>query len=173
MQETFRDGDVGPAGPGGPEVQLLALQAKIWAAFHVFDHDENDTVDIREIGTIMRSLNCCPREGDLQDMLFEIEDEESTGYVRYDRFLPVMTRILQEDKFKPAPEEVLLKAFQVLDMDNKGYLSSEEFMQFIRVEGEPFSQEEMEETLSAMADAETGNIDYKRFASMIAVESAY
>ena len=32
------------------------LQKKIQEAFEVFDHEHNNTVDVREIGTIIRSL---------------------------------------------------------------------------------------------------------------------
>ena len=91
----------------------------------------------REIGTIIRSLGCCPSEAELHDMLaevnasylsslimlkdlkvsqrlhlleirflkytsarinayFQIEEEEPTGYIRLERFLPMMTRVLME-----------------------------------------------------------------------------
>ena len=33
----------------------------------------------REVGTIIRSLGCCPTEAELQDMLQEVEEEELTG----------------------------------------------------------------------------------------------
>ena len=32
----------------------------------VFDHENNKTVDVREIGTIIRSLGHCPSESQLQ-----------------------------------------------------------------------------------------------------------
>lgn len=41
-------------------------------------------------------------------------------------------------RYKPAEEDELLKALQVIDLDSKGYLTSEELMQFIRVEGRIF-----------------------------------
>ena len=34
--------------------------------------------------------------GELHDMLAEIEEEEPTGYIRFEKFLPMMTRILME-----------------------------------------------------------------------------
>ncbi|XP_059268532.1 dynein regulatory complex protein 8 isoform X4 [Mustela nigripes] len=50
----------------------------------------------REIGTIIRSLGCCPSEGELHDLIAEVEEEEPTGYIRYEKFLPVMTEVLLE-----------------------------------------------------------------------------
>ena len=35
----------------------------------MFDHEQNKTVDVREVGTIVRSLGCYPTEADLQDII--------------------------------------------------------------------------------------------------------
>ena len=35
------------------------VQKKVLDAFEVFDHEQNKTVDAREIGTIIRSLGWC------------------------------------------------------------------------------------------------------------------
>nr|XP_003230161.2 PREDICTED: EF-hand calcium-binding domain-containing protein 2-like [Anolis carolinensis] len=78
------------------ESAIAEIQKKITDAFEVFDHECNKTVDVREIGTIIRSLGCCPSEGDLHDMLAEVEEEEPTGFIRLEKFLPMMTRILME-----------------------------------------------------------------------------
>ncbi len=40
------------------------LTQKVTDAFNIFDHESNKTVDVREIGTIVRSLGCCPTEGE-------------------------------------------------------------------------------------------------------------
>ena len=42
------------------------VQDKVVEAFEVFDHENNKTVDVREIGTIVRSLGHCPSESQLQ-----------------------------------------------------------------------------------------------------------
>lgn len=38
-----------------------------------------DCALFREVGTIIRSLECYPSEAELQDMLQEVEEEEPTG----------------------------------------------------------------------------------------------
>ncbi|KAG8583242.1 hypothetical protein GDO81_008333 [Engystomops pustulosus] len=75
------------------------LQKRITEAFEVFDHESNKTVDVREIGTIIRSLGCCPTEGELHDMLAEVEEEEPTGYIRFEKFSPMMTKVLLERRY--------------------------------------------------------------------------
>uniref|UniRef100_A0A8C9ACT3 EF-hand calcium binding domain 2 n=1 Tax=Prolemur simus TaxID=1328070 RepID=A0A8C9ACT3_PROSS len=145
---------------------------KIKEAFEVFDHDSNNTVDVREIGTIMRSLGCCPSEGELHDLIAEVEDEEPTGYIRYEKFLPVMTEILLERRFRPVPEDVLLRAFEVLDSAKRGFLTKEELIKYMTEEGEPFSQEEMEEMLSAAIDPDTNAIHYRDYITMMVTDES-
>ncbi|XP_055988992.1 dynein regulatory complex protein 8 [Sorex fumeus] len=151
---------------------LAEYQKKIKEAFEVFDHEENGTVDVREIGTIVRSLGCCPSEGELQDLLAEVEEEEPTGYIRYEKFLPVMIKVLQEKRYRPIPEDVLLRAFEVLDPSKRGFLSKDELIKYMTEEGEPFSQEEMEEMLSAAIDPVTNVIYYKDYVTMMVLDES-
>ncbi|XP_075720587.1 dynein regulatory complex protein 8 isoform X2 [Rhinoderma darwinii] len=124
----------------------------------------------REIGTIIRSLGCCPTEGELHDMLAEVEEEEPTGYIRFEKFLPMMTKVLLERKYRPIPEDVLLRAFEVLDEKGKGFLTKDELLKFMTEEGEPFTQEEMEEMISASVDPDKNIVPYKEYAAMMIVE---
>lgn len=48
---------------------LVDINRRIEEAFDIFDHENNKTVDVREIGTIIRSLGCYPSESDLRDMI--------------------------------------------------------------------------------------------------------
>ncbi|XP_064603609.1 LOW QUALITY PROTEIN: dynein regulatory complex protein 8-like [Liolophura sinensis] len=152
------------------ESYVAELQKKVTDAFDIFDHESNKTVDVRYRGNNRRSLGCCPTEGELHDILAEIEEEEPTGYIRFEKFLPKMTKILLERRYKPSPEDQLLKAFHVLDSEGKGYLTQEELTKYMTEEGEPFTQEEMEEMLSAAVDPDKGTILYKDYASLMAVE---
>ncbi|KAL5008099.1 hypothetical protein ScPMuIL_013680 [Solemya velum] len=112
---------------------LADIQRRIQEAFDIFDHEANKTVDVREVGTIIRSL--------------------------------VLSK-----KDTSQPRRELLKAFQVLDSENKGYLTQEELTKYMSEEGEPFTQEELEEMLSAAIDPEKRTILYRDYASVMAVE---
>lgn len=59
-----------PSEPLTP--QLLRLHLAIAHAFKVFDHEQNNTVDVRELGTVIRSLGCCPSEAELHDIIMEV-----------------------------------------------------------------------------------------------------
>ncbi|XP_069464106.1 dynein regulatory complex protein 8 isoform X2 [Ambystoma mexicanum] len=152
------------------EAVVADLHKKITEAFDVFDHESNKTVDVREIGTIIRSLGCCPSEGELHDLLAEVEEEEPTGFIRFERFLPLMTKVLLERRYRPAPEDVLLRAFEVLDKQKRGYLTKEDLTKYMTLEGEPFTQDEMEEMMSAAVDPDKNLVLYKEYVSMLLVE---
>lgn len=59
------------------EIIVAEFHRKIKEAFEVFDHEANNTVDVREIGTIVRSLGCCPNEGELHDLIAEVSRTEN------------------------------------------------------------------------------------------------
>ncbi|KAI3377792.1 hypothetical protein L3Q82_008933 [Scortum barcoo] len=145
------------------------VQKKIKAAFEAFDYESNNTVDVREIGTIINSLGCFPTQADIHDFIAKVE-EAHTGYVHLDKFLPAMTKVLLEHKFPPIPEDVLLQAFEVLDKEKKGYLEPEELTKYMTQEGDPFTQEEMDEMLTAFTDHETNVIYYKDLISQLTID---
>ena len=66
---------------------------------------------------------------------------------------------------------MLLRAFEVLDQDNKAYLTSEELKKVLMEEGEPFSQEEMDEMLQAAVDPDRGTVLYKEFVTLMLPEA--
>ncbi|XP_048213082.1 dynein regulatory complex protein 8 [Perognathus longimembris pacificus] len=154
------------------EIIVAEFHKKIKEAFEVFDHELNNTVDVREIGTIIRSLGCCPSEGELQDLIAEVEEEEPTGYIRFEKFLPVMTKVLLERRYRPVPEDILLRAFEALDSAKRGFLTKEELIKYMTEEGEPFSQEEMEEMLSAAIDPESNSMNYKDYITMMVIDES-
>ncbi|XP_043779617.1 dynein regulatory complex protein 8 isoform X1 [Cervus elaphus] len=118
----------------GTELAVAEFHKKIKEAFEVFDHESNSTVDVREVGTIIRSLGCCPSEGELHDLIAEVEEEEPTGYIRFEKFLPVMTEVLLERRCRPIPEDILLRAFEVLDPAKRGFLTKDELIKYMTEE---------------------------------------
>uniref|UniRef100_A0ABI7WLG0 EF-hand domain-containing protein n=1 Tax=Felis catus TaxID=9685 RepID=A0ABI7WLG0_FELCA len=103
---------------------------------------------------------------------FLVEEEEPTGYIRFEKFLPVMTEILLERRYRPIPEDILLRAFEVLDPSKRGFLLKEELIKYMTEEGEPFSQEEMEEMLSAAIDPESNSVHYKDYIAMMVIDES-
>ena len=67
--------------------------------FALFDRDGKGMCDVREIGTIVRHLGICPTEIELRDLITECEEEEPTGFIRFERFERMMSRVLLENQY--------------------------------------------------------------------------
>lgn len=75
------------------------LEKKIIDAFLIFDHQGNKTVDVREVGTILRYLGCIPSENEINEIVSMTESEDSNGTVHLNRFLPLVSQLLAEHKY--------------------------------------------------------------------------
>uniref|UniRef100_UPI00358F67E0 dynein regulatory complex protein 8 n=1 Tax=Myxine glutinosa TaxID=7769 RepID=UPI00358F67E0 len=102
-----------------------------------------------------------------------MEDEEPRGYIEMETFLPAVTKMIKEGRYKPIPGDAILAAFQVLDQDDKGYLTPEELIQYMMQGGEPFTQVEMDEMISAAVDPDRHVIVYEDFVSKLVIEDRY
>ncbi len=89
-------------GQASSDTLANEIRQKIVEAFKIFDHENNNTVDVREIGTIIRSLGYCPSEAELQETLRDMEDPQQMGYINFDRFYPVMSKIIVQQKYELA-----------------------------------------------------------------------
>ncbi|XP_052529383.1 dynein regulatory complex protein 8 isoform X1 [Tympanuchus pallidicinctus] len=159
------------AEEGSREDGVVAeIERKITEAFEAFDHEGSETVDVREIGSIVRSLGCFPTEAELHELLAKVEEEPPTGYVHLEKFLPVMTKVLLDRSYRPIPEDVLLHAFEALDENKSGYVTKEDLVKHMTEEGEPFTEEEMEEMLSSALDPETNAVHYRDYIPMMIVD---
>lgn len=70
---------------------------------------------------------------------------------------------------EPAPPEKILEAFKTLDFENKGYLTKENFGKLMMEEGEPFTQEEMDEMWPVAIDPISGHIPYELYLNQLMV----
>ena len=72
-------------------------------------------------------------------------------------------------RFKPAEPEELLKAFQLLDPENHGYIMKDDLEKSIMEIGEPFTKEEVADMMAVACDAETGKINYEHYINLLIV----
>lgn len=70
---------------------------------------------------------------------------------------------------EPASPEKLLEAFKVLDPENKTYLTKEYLSKLMMEEGEPFTQEELDEMLAVAIDPISGKIPYEYYLNQLMV----
>lgn len=96
-------------------------EAKIREAFDLFDKDKADAIIQEEVGTVMRSLGVFPTERSLVlEILPEMQDEEPTGFVSYQKFEKKMLQMLANKEYAPDSADMLLQAFRTIDSENLG-----------------------------------------------------
>ncbi|KAJ8915741.1 hypothetical protein NQ315_004553, partial [Exocentrus adspersus] len=143
------------------------LERRIAEAFEVFDHAGNKTIDVREIATIIRGLGCCPSEAEVQEIIVAVEDPQTPGSVHLSKFLPYVAQIITEHKYQPASPEQLLQAFQTLDQEQHGYLTKEYISTLMTQDGEPFTQDELDEMLEIATDPHTQTVPYEYYINQL------
>jgi Ca2+-binding EF-hand superfamily protein len=121
-----------------------------------------------EVGTIVRSLGFNPTELQLKELIDKMEDDANPGYVTIAAFLPVATRIIQDDEIPRDSYETILRAFQVFDTEGRGYIEVEDLREALTAQGERFSEEEIESLIRACADSTTGRVMFEEYASLLA-----
>jgi Ca2+-binding EF-hand superfamily protein len=144
------------------------LERKIADAFLIFDHHGQKTVDVREIGSILRYLGMVPTEQEVSETIAETEFAgDASGTVHLSKFLPYVKNLLLERRMEPSPIEKLLEAFQVLDYEGKGYVTKDFMAKIMMEEGEPFSLEELEEMFGCAVDSSTNRISYEYYLNQL------
>ncbi|KAL4130746.1 hypothetical protein QTP88_008138 [Uroleucon formosanum] len=148
--------------------------AAIADAFDIFDHSGNRTIDVRELGTVLRYLGYVPSQADLRELAVNVEDHEATGTVHLAAFLPYVENAISEYKYQPASASELLSAFRALDPERTGTVSRECMESALRYDGEPFEDEELEEMMSvATIETAAGGtvIPYELYINKILVKT--
>lgn len=143
-------------------------EARIREAFDLFDKDKADAIIQEEVGTVMRALGAFPTERELVlEILPQMQDEEPTGFVSYEKFERKVKQILATKELDPDSGDVLLQAFRTIDTENQGFISAELMEELMTTRGTPFRPKEMESFLMVAKDPETGNIYYEDYVALL------
>uniref|UniRef100_A0A1I8GL62 Calmodulin n=1 Tax=Macrostomum lignano TaxID=282301 RepID=A0A1I8GL62_9PLAT len=110
-----------------------------YEAFCMYDHDGSGTIDTSELAIIM------------------------TGTIDFPEFVSLMVNHIN----KPVTKEEIKSAFMVFDIDNKGYIPSEELRRILTTRGDRMTEEEADEMIAAADLDGDGMIDYEEFASAL------
>lgn len=127
--------------------------------FAFLDKNENDTIDLGELGTGLRGLGLNPSLGDVKKLMTKY-DKDETGTLIFEEFVGVYMQMLSS---KGKDEEEIRKQFSGLDKNKDGKLSCEELRKML-VEGEEsFSEEEIKMVFDEFDKNCDGVIDIEEF----------
>jgi Ca2+-binding EF-hand superfamily protein len=125
--------------------------------FDLFDSNSEGSIGMRELGTILRCFGTNPTEGELKDIIAEV-DLDGNGTIDFEEFLHMMCRKLKDTDI----EAELIEAFVVVDGNGNGKISEKELYNFIKPEIEITEEEVREIVREADLDAD-GYIDLEEF----------
>jgi len=126
--------------------------------FAIFDKDGNGEITATELGEVMRSLGQNPSESELQDMINEV-DADNSGTVDLEEFLQMMAHQPKSVDL----ETELRAAFRVFDKDNSGTISASELRQVMSSIGEDLTGKEIDEMIREADQDGDGTIDFEEF----------
>jgi Ca2+-binding EF-hand superfamily protein len=144
-----------------PVVISDPFEKTIFKAFTIYDHNNVNMVDAKDVGAILRSLGCVPSENDVRDMIEQTEFPSHPGDVHLSNFMPYLKKQLVQKKMKPSPAEDLLKAFKVFDPKNKGFISKEIFLEMLTDYGDEMSDDEVKQMAKSAVDPSDDKVYYE------------
>ncbi|XP_060651330.1 dynein regulatory complex protein 8 isoform X3 [Drosophila nasuta] len=136
------------------------LEVRISEAFCIFDHHGDKYIDTRNIGNVLRFLGCVPTNKEVNEIIAATDSVENPGEAHLPKFMAHVSHLLMERKMEPASPQKLLEAFEVLDPENKRFLTKEYFGKLMSEEGEVFNKEELDAMWPVAIDPITDNIPY-------------
>lgn len=146
------------------------IKKKIRDAFEIYQTDV--LLDVEEdFARFVRALGLNPTNAQIQKMREELKND----YLRYEELEPMFTTILYTGKYKGESvtrhtEETILRAFETLDTEKKGYIPTDKLRRMLTTYGEVFDSAEIEEMIEVAEDPENHVIRYADYAHTLANE---
>lgn len=148
------------------------MEKKIAEVFFTFDHSAVNIINQADVGTILRSLGFVPNENEIKVLIAETEFPDHPGNIHISKFIPVIKKMIDEQKMKPSSPEHLLKAFQVLDPEHKGYIEAESFSSLMKATGDPMNEDELHNQMIKVAvDSSEKRIYYEDYIAKLLHDS--
>ncbi|KAK2143764.1 hypothetical protein LSH36_814g00010 [Paralvinella palmiformis] len=136
--------------------------------FMLFDQNGDETITIKELGTVMRAMGQYPTEAELRAIISEI-DADGNGIIEFHEFVDLMSR--RPWGVQGSADE-LRSAFSVFDHESTGKLSMAELRRTMNTMGEPVSDEDLDKMFSNLVTDGDGNVNYDAFIKTMVEEDA-
>jgi len=117
-------------------------EADLKEAFELFDTDDSNSIDCKELKVAMKALGFDPTDQEVTDIVQSL-DTDGNMELDFNEFKQVMSGRMQ-DKDK---KQDMVKAFGLLDKDAKGVIEFKDLRRMANEIGEAMSDEELLEMI--------------------------
>ena len=131
-------------------------ETEVKEAFALADRNGTGSIQIKEVGMVVRALGMNPSDEELGDMLAGKGDGV---HVNFDEFLDIVgPRINEIDN-----EDELREAFAVFDRDGQGFIRAAELRHMMTNLGEKLSDQEVDDMIREAGIDNDGQFRYQDF----------
>ncbi|XP_046556529.1 neo-calmodulin-like [Haliotis rubra] len=143
-----------------------SAQDEVWRrAFQMFDKDNDGTISLHELGSVLRSLNYNPTQKHVSEAAKRL-DRDGNGKCDFEDFRSFMKETKQSLPHKEDFQDVMLRAFKTFDRDGNKFIDRKEIQGVLTSLGECLSEAELDYMMKYADLNGDGKIDYEEFVNL-------
>ncbi|KAM5338852.1 calmodulin-alpha-like [Glossophaga mutica] len=136
--------------------------AEFKAAFTRFDKNGDGTINVQELGDVLKALGQNPTEDELKNIIAQV-DTDGDGAISFPEFLAAMVKRMKSW----GGEQDLKEVFQAFDLDGDGHITIDELKQAMVRMGQKLTQEELEAMIQEADVDQDGRVNYEEFSRIL------
>nr|KAJ3418153.1 hypothetical protein HK105_000273 [Polyrhizophydium stewartii] len=130
-------------------------------AFCIFDLDGSGTIDVDELGEVMKSMGIEVSEKEIRAMMAQIDDDGS-GEISVTEFVQLMATVRTRGGVIETEADIR-EAFQLVDADGDGFISPQDLAQAFLSVGEKITFEQAVDMVRVADSDLDGRADFSDF----------
>lgn len=145
---------------------LRKKRRELQELFDLFDKDKSGDISSAEMLELLQLLKMAEDETQARDMLAELDDDQS-GTVEFQEFFNWMASNDQEEETEESIEEYIDGMFDMIDTDESGTITAEEFQTTLKNLGTDLTMEDIQCMIREVDENGDGDIDREEFKEMV------
>lgn len=132
------------------------MRKELQEAFFLFDYDKDGKITSREVGPAVRSVGLNPTEGELKEMMTDVNN--TGGKVDVNGLVQIINKRYQS---MCTTTDELKDAFQVFDKNGNGMVSIGDIKHSLTTLGERLADEELDELIREVDQNGEGQVNFE------------
>ncbi|CAD5232066.1 unnamed protein product [Bursaphelenchus xylophilus] len=143
------------------EFNLDELGKRCDDVLRIFDQNQKNSIDINEVGTVLRYLRVNATQNQLKDILSQLT-KQSDNRILISELKPQLISCMKDETMKPPSESQLQAAFRTIE-ERFDPLTKDKLEKCLTTRGEPLSQNEVADMMNHLTVKKSGVIDWTAY----------